>query len=152
METSSLTKNISDPSGRFLLRLAGAVLSWAGIGLLALMLWSIEAAVFGDARFGLGAGIFCATLLIVGTFCVATGFRMFLNRPNRYGSILSPRGWSILGIVFGLVGIFTVVTAFDGVFEALGPSAAVGVVAPWALAYASFRMAKRTKTAEARAL
>ena len=39
-------------------------------------------------------------LLLLGIFCIATGYRLVFNRPNRYQSVLPPWGWYALALAF----------------------------------------------------
>jgi len=35
---------------------------------------------------------------VIAAFCLLVGYRLLLNRPNRFGSLLTPVAWQILGV------------------------------------------------------
>lgn len=88
-----------------MVKLAGGVLAWFGVGAAFLFFWMLykalslpgraHAAVYG--MLGLSALLAC--------FCLTVGWRLYLNRPNRHGSSLGPAGWQVLGALFGLAGV-----------------------------------------------
>ncbi|HEY4370014.1 MAG TPA: hypothetical protein VGN07_22465 [Steroidobacteraceae bacterium] len=87
-----------------LARVAGLLLCPFGLAVLGL-------AVFLGYR-GLTAGTdFPAVLAVmtifalIGVFCAVTGYRLLFNRPNRYGSLLSPIGWWILSGLFAAMAL-----------------------------------------------
>jgi hypothetical protein len=89
------------PAHTITARIVGALLSsigfafWAAIAHLAYV--AVE-----NSRVATAAVI--GILLGIGTvayFCTAVGLRLLMNRPNRYGSVLSLRGWAVLGAFFG---------------------------------------------------
>jgi hypothetical protein len=53
------------------------------------------------------AGI--GTLFLISGFFLLVGWRLALNRPNQYGSILNPSGWRLLGAMFFVMGVVFVV-------------------------------------------
>lgn len=145
-------EQINDPTGRFLLRTAGGVLSWVGIGLLALLIWLISAALDHPRVIDEKWIAICVALLVVGAFCALVGFRMFLNRPNKYGSVLSPIGWNILGSVFAagaLVALATLPRLPTDPPESLLIVAVGGLIV---FSLGSFYMARETKRVKANAL
>lgn len=129
-----------------MVKLAGGVLAWFGVGAAFLFFWMVykalslpgpvHAAVYG--MLGLSA--------LLAFFCLTVGWRLYLNRPNRHGSSLGPTGWRVLGALFGLAGV-----AMLG-FAALLPYATVDVRSLTALSgagclvfcYWSFRLARRS--------
>jgi len=92
-------------------RLIGGVLSLSGLAIIAVFLRVIWALI--DARRALESSglLILGGLLTVGLFCTLVGFRLVLNRPNRYGSILSPNGWAVLGFLFALSALLILVLA-----------------------------------------
>ena len=106
----------NNPADRLMPVLVGGVISWIDVALLALFIWVLWSAINRPNVVDAGVIALCAGLLIVGTFCALVGFRLFLNRPNKYGSILSPVGWRVLGALFAAVmvaafGLFITTTA-----------------------------------------
>jgi hypothetical protein len=86
-------------------KVAGAALLGFGMAALGALAWfSYRLMAIGRTPDLSGIGIL-AVLAVVGWFCCAVGWRLLLNRPNRYGSILSPLGWRALGVIFGLMGV-----------------------------------------------
>jgi hypothetical protein len=90
---------------RWLVKLAGGVLSWFGIGAAAFFAWACYKAFSlpGPVHIAVFALIGASALLAV--FCITVGWRLFMNRPNRHGSALGPLSWRILGSLFGLAGL-----------------------------------------------
>ena len=84
-----------------ILALAGAVLLF-GVGLVCVRALSIPRLLEH------GGSIVLLVLGGIAVFCLSVGYRLTFNRPNRYGSFLSPLGWRILCAVFL---ILTVVAA-----------------------------------------
>jgi hypothetical protein len=87
-----------------MVKIAGGVLLWFGVGAAALFAWSSYKALSlpGPVHIAVFALIGVAGALAV--FCIAVGWRLFLNRPNRHGSALGPVAWRILGALFGMAG------------------------------------------------
>jgi len=145
LEGIQFGKPIKDRTGRFLSRAAGGVLSWAGIGLLALCLWILVAAMRVAASIEPNTVLIGAALALLGTFCVVVGFRMFLNRPNEHGSVLSQAGWLILASIFAVIAIFILFGALAGTLHMLVTILGVG----WASVFSllSFLAARRINKA-----
>jgi hypothetical protein len=147
VETSFLNKEITDPAGRVLLRVVGGVLSWVGVGLLILLAWLVETAIANSIDIDLvRSTLWASALLLVGALCTVVGFRMFLNRPNKHGPVLSPTTWAVFGSVFAVTSIFMlwgVLRHSEAPFMALSPMA---------LSAMSFYMRKRAKEGANRAL
>ena len=101
-------------------RAAGLVMSSFGVALAMLVLWMVYRLWILD-RFGrLGAWLLLTGTVIIATFCLLIGSRLFFVRPNRYGSLLTPRGWRILGSVFYSTTAASVVAAIvSGRYELL---------------------------------
>ena len=116
----------SDPV-RWPARLAGGVLSWFGVALLVLtavgLLSMLRYPAFRDAQHvALAIGG-----LVLGLTCSVAGFRMFLDRPNRFGSAMAPAAWWALAVVFAFLALFIAITfarglpvTFDGVVALVG--------------------------------
>jgi hypothetical protein len=47
----------------------------------------------------------CPSCGLLSIFCLVVGYRLALNRPNRYGSILPPTAWAVLAGIFGTAGL-----------------------------------------------
>jgi hypothetical protein len=90
---------------RWQAKLAGGILLWIAVAsawLLGWMAWKLSEL---HRPIALGAIFFMCAIAIIGTFCLTVGWRLFLNRPNQYGSILGPNGWRALGTIFGLFAV-----------------------------------------------
>ena len=46
------------------------------------------------------AVVFLGVILLIASFFLNVGWRMLFNKTNRYGSILSPLSWIVVGIFF----------------------------------------------------
>ncbi len=124
-------------------RLIGLVAGLIGIAAVALAGWaSYKVYPLEHRAPGLVVmGIF----LVIGVFFLLVGWRLLLNRPNRYGSILSPVGWRVLGSLFAVVGIGlfaffvgTMTLALDTI-----STMAVAVIGSAIFSYWCFRSASR---------
>lgn len=83
-------------------KIIGGVMLWVGVTFIGLLLWVLHAIVVLGRPLNLFVSGIASALAIVGVFCLLVGWRLFLNRPNRFGSILGPVGWRILGGMFGV--------------------------------------------------
>ena len=102
-------------------RVVGGVLSWLGVGLLAVLAWALFNAISRPNAVDTAAIALCSGLLVVGSFCCLVGFRLFLSRPNTYGSILSPIGWRVLGSLFAIGTVAAFVLFMTGPLAKLAP-------------------------------
>jgi hypothetical protein len=84
-------------------RLIGLVAGLIGIAAVALAGWASYKVYPLEHR--APGFVVIAMFLVIGVFFFLVGWRLLLNRPNRYGSILSPVGWRVLGSLFAVVGI-----------------------------------------------
>jgi hypothetical protein len=64
--------------------------------------------------------ILLIVLVIVAIFCCTVGFRLALNLPNRYGSLLSPPVWAGLAGVFVCLGVLVGAMVFVSAANAGG--------------------------------
>jgi hypothetical protein len=83
-------------------KFVGGVLLWIALVAFAFVSW----ALYRFASLHLSVSTFVVVVvfivLVIGFFCLSVGARMFLHRPNRYHSVLSPIGWRILGSLFAV--------------------------------------------------
>jgi hypothetical protein len=93
-----------DPASKLMSKVAGVVLLPAGIALVALCAWILQRQFTLKGGVTPSAFIFSAVVGIVGFFCTLIGYRLALDRPNRYQSLLPPIGWYILALVFAVIG------------------------------------------------
>ena len=142
-------RDIEERANRWLVKIVGGVLLWFGLAGDALFFWAIYKVVsFGESpqwtMYFLIAGF-----AIIGMFCLSVGWRLFLDRPNRYGSILTPLSWRILGTLFGVAGAafagFIVAIASDAQASLLS-SAGTSLAALCLLSYFCFRVARQVAT------
>ena len=95
-----------------LARVAGAVLLLFGVALGALGGVGVVRRIGSLAGVDWSAIIFIAVLGLLSTFCLVVGYRLALNRPNRYGSMLPPTAWAVLAGLFGVAGLGFGATTF----------------------------------------
>lgn len=103
MAIEHLLRYSEQPAPPVLVRAAGFVMSAFGVVLASVDAWYLYRLWLLDR---LDRPIGLAFVVVAGTiafFCLTVGGRMYLNRPNRYGSLLTPRGWAGLGAVFQVV-------------------------------------------------
>ena len=86
-------------------KVIGGVMLWFGVAFVLLLVWASYKIVLLDRAPDYWAFALLGVFALLATFCSLVGWRLFLNQPNRYGSILSPVGWRILAGVFGVLGI-----------------------------------------------
>lgn len=129
---------------RWPVRLAGGVLSWFGVGLLLLTAMGLLSMVRYPAyRDALHVALMIGGLLL-GIFCGIVGFRMFLDRPNRFGSAMAPAAWRALGIVFAGLDVLIVIAFARGL--PLTVDGAVALVSCACFAVLSFLAGRRAGT------
>ena len=120
MQVDPLRPAAETPAPSVLVRAAGLLMSCFGVALAMFVVWMVYRLWVLD-RFGrLGVWLFLAGSVVSATFCLLIGSRLFFVRPNRYGSLLTPRGWRILGSVFYSTAAASVVAAIlSGRYELL---------------------------------
>jgi ATP-dependent Clp protease adapter protein ClpS len=97
--------DIMDKTHAIIARLAGGVLLAFGIalGLLAVAFVQRQFASSGEIELAVAVSIVC--VFMMSAFCSLMGYRLLLNRPNRYGSLFSPAGWRILAALFYILAV-----------------------------------------------
>ena len=103
MSLDTILQSSEFPAPPMLVRACGFIMSAFGVALAAVGLWFLYRLWLLD-RLAQPVGL--AVVAVSGTiavFCLLVGLRLYLNRPNRYGSLMTPTGWTILGSVFNLV-------------------------------------------------
>ena len=138
-----IDEDITDRPGRIMLKLAGGVLSLAGVGLLALSFALLYFAWLDDRTIDRPWIIIFSICVIVGSLCTIVGFRMFLNRPNAYGSVLSPVGWILLGTLFACGAILCLLLGFSA--EAFLLDTLIATLSGALFAVCCFYMAERLR-------
>lgn len=97
-----------------LVRFVGLVMSAFGVALAMFGIWAVYRIWTLDRFDRPFAWLLLGGSATIATFCLLVGSRLFFVRPNRYGSLLTPRGWRILGSVFysttGAMGIAAIVS------------------------------------------
>jgi hypothetical protein len=86
-------------------KIIGGVMLWIGVAFVALFVWASYKILLLRRPPEFGMVALLGALAVLAAFCSLVGWRLFLNRPNRFGSILTPLGWRILGAMFG---VFTI--------------------------------------------
>ena len=133
-----LFSSASDPRLRpahpLAVRAAGAVLFAFGVGISALLLWFGFLLVTTPKRLD-ASGLWLISILSpIATFCLVVGIRMLANRPNAYGSVLSPVGWYVLASTFAVFAVVLAsVTVVFGDLSVLGGTAWGCIFAGWCL-------------------
>jgi hypothetical protein len=87
--------------------------------------------------------LFVLAVSPIAFFFVTAGWRLTLNRPNRYGSFISPTAWRLLAAIFAAVAIWMGIIATRQL--ELG-TAAIPIVGLLMLAAWSWRRAEQLKT------
>jgi succinate dehydrogenase/fumarate reductase cytochrome b subunit len=89
-------------------RIAGAVLLASGILSAVLASWIVERQLEFHGALALRSppAVMVICFVLVAAFCLMVGYRLLLNRPNRYGSLLSPTGWRLLASFFVALGVW----------------------------------------------
>lgn len=103
-----------DVRGTFLLKVVGGTMALLGAGALGLALWVTYRLWLFHRLENLGGLAFVAVCTITGAFFFRTGVRLVTNRPSRYGSLLTPVGWRIVGGVFALFVVFFAAVGLRG--------------------------------------
>ena len=96
------------PVNRWDEKIIGGVMLWVSVGAFALLLWLADGMVSLGRTPDLFASCVLAALATIGLFFAVVGWRVFWNQPNRYGSLLGPIGWRILGVLFGVLAWFVI--------------------------------------------
>jgi hypothetical protein len=99
-----------DKMNPIIIRITGSILFLVGIGFVVSSLWIIigQFALLGTVR--LNALPLVLGLGLISFFCIVVGYRLTFNRPNKYGSILSPISWIVLGLIFGVFGLGIIIS------------------------------------------
>lgn len=126
-----------DQASKVLARIAGAVLFLFGIALAALSVWLVERQLTLHGTVAVDAQIGVLIFGIISLFCIVVGYRLAFNHPNRYGSILSPTAWIVLGAMFGFLGLG--ITAMVLVYKLFDTQFITPVVSPYVFAVLCWR-------------
>ena len=78
----------------------GVVMLAMGIALAGLFVWATYKISSLNETPDFGAFVLLAIFGVLAAFCSLVGWRLALDRPNRFGSILSPAGWRLLAGIF----------------------------------------------------
>jgi hypothetical protein len=96
-------------------RIIAVLMLSIGLAFIALFVWaSYKVAVLARTP-EVGAFVVLAVFATLAAFCSLVGWRLF--RPNKYGSVLAPVGWRILGSVFAATALLILVVGVR--FQAL---------------------------------
>jgi|HubBroStandDraft_5_1064220.scaffolds.fasta_scaffold50378_3 ATP-dependent Clp protease adapter protein ClpS len=115
-----------DKNGRLIARIIGGISLAFGAAAGILAVWAIDQqfAIRGVVQISAAAAVI--VFLLIAALCCLTGFRLIFNRPNRYGSILSPAGWKTLALCFLIVAVTMAAIGLGrGEYQLLG--AAIGL-------------------------
>jgi ATP-dependent Clp protease adapter protein ClpS len=130
-----------DKTGAIIARFAGGVLLAFGIVLAALVIWFVVRQFAAPGAIELAVAVSVVIVFTMSAFCSLVGYRLLLNRPNRYGSLLSPAGWRVLAAFFCIVGVALIPLAvWGGHYQLLAASVGLG-----ALGYGCVIAGRRTR-------
>jgi hypothetical protein len=101
-----------DVAHTIMARVAGAALLAFGLGLAALAVWMVERRLSLSGGLEPGVAAVIAVFAALALFCLLAGYRLLFDRPNRYGSLLSPLGWRVLATFFFALALAFMVGAF----------------------------------------
>ena len=91
------------PSHPLLRYVVGGAIGFCGVGLVFLLVWMLyRLGTLGDTP-AFSVVVLVGAIAAVAAFCLRLGYRLLLNCPNRYHSLLSPLGWNLLGGTFAAV-------------------------------------------------
>lgn len=93
------------PVPGWMTKVVGGVTLWIGFAFGALFSWMLYKISSPNVRMEMWVVVLLAVIAAIALFCVSVGYRLFFNRPNRYGSILGPIGWRIVSGFFGLTAV-----------------------------------------------
>ena len=120
------------PAPSALVRIVGLVMSSLGVAFAMLVGWFVYRLWVLERFDRLFPWVLIAVSAMTATFCLLVGSRLFFMRPNRYGSLLTPRGWRILGSVFysvtGAMGLAAILSGRSELLVACPFSAAFGLM------------------------
>jgi len=90
-------------------RVVGVAMTAVGTAFVVLALFLVirQIQLYGTVQSD--ALIFVVAVIPIAIFFLTAGWRLTLNRPNRYGSFLSPIVWRLLALVFATVAIWMLV-------------------------------------------
>jgi hypothetical protein len=126
-------------------KILGGVTLWIGLAFVALLLWMLYKIASPNVRIEVWVVILLGVVAAIALFCLVVGYRLFLNRPNRYGSILGPMSWRIVGGFFGLIAVGLASAAFFTDAYMNHPSVEVfaSILFSGAFSYWCFRIGRR---------
>ena len=96
---------LDQPVHPWVVKVVGGVLLSIGVAFGAFLLWFSYRVLLPKLPTDPWIFVFQAVVAVVALFCLSVGYRLFLGRPNRYGSILGPASWRILGGFWSLLTI-----------------------------------------------
>jgi hypothetical protein len=99
------------PASSIFARLVGVAFGLIGLGLASLAVFIVWRLLESPGPIGLPPIMLLIVLAPIAWFCGSTGWRLALNRPNRYGSIIRPWAWRTLAAIFLLLAITVVVVS-----------------------------------------
>lgn len=110
-EARNVSENLNQPQrldmgASALLKIVGAIFALIGGAAAALLVLVVIRLLGGQSALDFGALILAAILFGVSAFCLNLGYRLVLNRPNRYGSLLSPGAWRVMSVCFVMLTLF----------------------------------------------
>src|SRR5580698_9228734 len=96
---------------RWMARFVGILFPLCGLGAIAILVQLGIAAFSVPDRLTAVALLFGAGIVLVAGFFLLVDYRLTLNRPNLYGSMLGLTGWRGLGVLFAAIAAVLAVQA-----------------------------------------
>jgi hypothetical protein len=100
MNVDPVRQSADAPAPSSLVRLLGLVMSSFGVAFAMFCMWAFYRIWILDRFDRPFTWLVLGGSATIAVFCLLAGSRLFFLRTNRYGSLLTPRGWRILGSVF----------------------------------------------------
>lgn len=128
-------------------RLIGFVAAAIGLLGLSLAVWATYMVAQLQHPTG-GAFAIIGVFLALAVFFLRVGWRLFFNKPNRFGSIFSPRGWRALGAIFAVLAVAMLVVTAQNLAPRIETviQQVVPVVGAFVFSYWCFKSGTRAET------
>src|SRR3954466_3228813 len=135
-----------------MVKLVGGVLLWIGVAFGALLLWFGYGIFVGKPPGYFWPLVFLGAVAAIALFCLSVGYRLFFNRPKRYGSILGPVSWWLLAGFWGLltIGLAGVALITDVPLPFSIPTVFALIIFSGSFAYYCVRGAHRARVSQKR--
>jgi len=131
----------SSLTGKVFIKGVGLVVTVFGVGGFLLIAGMAYRLISTDKVLDTFGVVFILILLPIVLFCLSVGYRLTFNRPNKYGSLLSPKAWRVLGSIFLVVTlVFVVIAIKEDIYEVIIGAINSAIFTVWC-----FKAAKSTE-------